>query len=409
MANGSKPFSGWVTNLPDHHKPHDSEPRHQRPRRIELNVQARVLLALIALSVITLTFAALFATQFVTFQYLRHLLLLRIDPEHMQGPLGPVMQQALNQLNGPERALLTRIQFGILQAGALALAVSVLLSYLLSRRITRPIAAMRAAAMDMARGDLSRRVPVSSADELGDLGRALNAMAQSLEEADRLRRHMVADLAHELRTPLTGLRSYVEALKDGVMPVNDDTLGTLLAETLRLQRLVQDLHELALLDANALELRGDSVDLAAAVDRAVSLRSSEFMAKGLHLETNVPAGLLVRADPDRLAQILQNLLANAITHTPPGGVINITASHEPDDMIRIKVSNTGEGIPPADLPHIFERFYRADASRSRATGGSGLGLTITRKLVEAHGGSITAESRPGEGAVFTFTLPAAGT
>lgn len=390
-----------------------------------MNIQARMLLVLLVFSFIALTFSALFATQFVTFHYLHHLLLLRLDPEHMQRPLGPVMQQALDQLNGPERALLARIQYGILQAGALALAVSVLLSYLLSRRITRSIAAMRSAALDIARGNFSRRVPVTGDDEIGDLCRALNTMAHSLEEADRLRRNMVADLAHELRTPLTGLRSYVEALKDGVLPANAETLGTVLAETLRLQRLVHELHELSLLDAHALDLRIQTINLAATVDQAVSLRQSELRAKGLHLEIDVPTEMRVQADPDRLAQILQNLLANALTHTPQGGTISIKAARatgyerpevdspvEPamvapmaPPMVRITVANTGQGIPPQDLPYIFERFYRADASRSRATGGTGLGLTITRKLVEAHRGTIEVESRPGEGAAFTFTLP----
>ncbi len=372
-----------------------------------MNLQARLLLTLILFSLLILTFAALFTTRFVTLHYLQHLLLLRLDPEHMEGPLGPAMRQALEQLSGPEEALLIRLRYGILQAGALALAVSVVMSYLLSRRITRPIAAMRSAALDIARGNFSRRVPITGDDELGDLCRTLNAMAQSLEEADRLRRNLAADLAHELRTPLTGLRSYVEALRDGVLPANAENLGALWSETLRLERLVQELYELSLLEARALELQIQPVELAQAVARAVSLHQPEFRARDLRLEIDVPAGMQVKADPDRLAQILHNLLANAIAHTPPGGTISVRAARTAGDdgsVVRITVANTGEGIPPQDLPHIFERFYRAD-SRNRAPGGTGLGLTITRKLVEAHRGAIEAESRPGEGAAFTFTLP----
>lgn len=383
---------------------------HEIRRLFKLNLHSRLLLAFLALSVITLVFAALFGTQFVTFHYLHHLVLSRVDPEHMGEPLGAAMQRIQDQLNGPERVLLLRIHYGILQAGALALAISVLLSYLLSRRITRPVATMHAAAKRMARGDFSQRVPATGDDELGDLGRALNYMARSLEEADRLRRNMVADLAHELRTPLTGLRGYVEALKDGVMPADEQTLETLLAETMRLQRLVQELHELSLLDANALALNVQPADLAAIVTHAAALRQSEMADRELRLETDLPAGLpRVRADSDRLVQILQNLLANAITHTPRGGTVRVSvAPGEPGaspPVVRVTVANTGPGIPTADLPFIFERFYRADPSRDRVTGGSGLGLTITRKLVEAHGGTIWAESRPGEGAVFTFTLP----
>ncbi len=380
-----------------------------------------MLLAFVVLSVVTLALAALFATQFVTFHYLHHLVLSRLDPDHLRGPLGPAMQQTLDRLNGPERALLTRINYGILQAGALALGISVLLSYLLSRRITRPITVMHGAAMRMSRGDFSQRVPVIGNDEIGELARAFNHMAGSLEEADRLRKHMVADLAHELRTPLTGLRSYVEALKDGVMPANEQTLRTLLEETLRLQRLVQELHELSLLDANALALEALPVDPAAVIRQAAAFRQSEMTAKGQRLEIDLPADLpKVRADPDRLAQILQNLLANAITHTPEGGTISISASRDAHaaggaaapgggsrPMVRVTVADTGPGIPPDELPYIFERFYRADPSRDRATGGTGLGLTITQKLVEAHGGTIRAGNRPGGGAVFAFTLPTA--
>ncbi len=388
--------------------------RHERDGKgWRLTIQGRLLLAFLALSTLALAMAALFATQFVTVHYLHHLLLQQVDPAHMRGPLGPAMERVMARLNGPERVLLTRIHYGILQAGALAMVFSVLLSYLLARRITRPVAAMHAAAESIARGDFSQRVPVSGTDELADLGRALNYLARSLEDADRLRRHMVADLAHELRTPITALRSYAEALKDGVLEPDAETLGALLAETVRLERLVEDLRELSLLDANALPIAARPMDLRAVIGQVVALRQSEAGAKGVRIEADLPADLPeVRADPDRVAQILQNLLANALTHTPPGGRITVAAAKAADGpsrggLVRVTVADTGPGIPSEDLPYIFERFYRADQSRSRATGGTGLGLTIARKLVEAQGGAIQAENRPGGGAAFTFTLPAA--
>ncbi len=388
---------------------------------LKLNIQSRLLLAFLVLSAVVLAFAALFATQFVTFQYIQHLVLERIDPEHMQGPLGPAMNEVLKQLNGPDRAVLARLRYGILQAGALALALSVLFSYLLSRHITRPIMAMHAVAVRMARGDFSQRVPVTGNDDLNDLARALNTMAHNLEEANRLRKLMVADLAHELRTPLTGLRSYVEAMREGVLPTDKENMDVVLSETLRLQRLVRELHELSLLDANALALELGPVDPAAIIRQVASLHQTEITAKGQRLEIDLPPDLpKVQADADRLAQILHNLLTNAVTHTPEGGMIRISAHLEKPatnrvggvangnrPLLRVTVADTGSGIPPEELPFIFERFYRADPSRNRATGGTGLGLTITQKLVEAHGGTISAENRPEGGAVFSFTLPVA--
>lgn len=372
----------------------------------------RLLLAFVALSVVVLALASLFATEFVTVHYLHHLLLQQVEPEHMRGPLGPAMERVIARLNGPERVLLGRIHRGILQAGALALGISLLLSYLLARRFTRPLLAMHAAAEGIARGDFSRRVPVAGEDELADLGHALNRLARSLEEADRLRRHMVADLAHELRSPITAVRSYAEALKDGVLQADADTLGALLAETVRLERLVEDLRELSLLDANALPIAPRPMDLREVINRVVALRQPEAGAKGIRLLAEVPPDLpQVRADPDRVAQVLQNLLANALIHTPPGGVVTVAAAAGGTEtamsQVRVTVTDTGPGIPPADLPYIFERFYRADPSRSRETGGTGLGLTIARKLVEAHGGTIRAENRPEGGAAFAFTLPVA--
>lgn len=288
----------------------------------------------------------------------------------------------------------------------IAVAIALLLTFFLSRRILAPVKALSSAAREFGRGNFSRRVEYADKGEVGELARSFNSMAENLENTERLRRNMVADVAHELRTPLSNLRGYLEAISDGVVQPDETTIRSLSEEAATLSRLIDDLQELSLADAGELTLITQPEDVARLIRETVTTSQAKATAKGLTFTTDLPEGLPeVNIDLHRIRQVLLNLLENAVAHTREGGRITVSARQR-DGQIYISVADTGEGIPPEDLPMIFERFYRVDKSRTRATGGSGLGLTIAKRLVEAHGGTIEVRSQPGRGSVFTFTLPA---
>jgi signal transduction histidine kinase len=270
-----------------------------------------------------------------------------------------------------------------------------------------PIGALARAARRLGHGDLSQRVRLQGEGEVEGLAQAFNSMAAELEYAEQLRRNMVADVAHELRTPLSNIQGYLEAIRDGVIGPDAAAIRSLDEEARLLSRLVNELQELSLAEAGELKLVYQAEDIADLVRQAVSPWQPQLIAREISLSVNLPDNLpLVNIDWQRVNQVLHNILENAMAHTPKGGAIDVAAS-EKDKWVEVSVSDTGEGIPAEDLPHIFERFYRVDKSRARATGGSGLGLTIAKRLVEAHGGAITVQSRVGEGSRFSFTLPIA--
>jgi signal transduction histidine kinase len=257
----------------------------------------------------------------------------------------------------------------------------------------------------MERGDLSVQVDIDSEDEIGQLAHAFNSMAGSLAQQEALRRNLVSDVAHELRTPLTNLRGYLEASRDGLIAPDAALVDNLYEETMLLQRLVLDLQDLAQVDAGQLTLVRTPTDLGALIERAATMFQPQALDKAVTVTAAAPAGLpLVNVDPERIAQVLRNLVSNAIVHTPAGGTVTLTAQPR-DHEVAVTVSDTGIGIAPEHLPYVFDRFYRADRSRTRQTGGAGLGLAIVRQLVVAHGGSVSVESTPGQGSAFTFTLP----
>jgi signal transduction histidine kinase len=292
-----------------------------------------------------------------------------------------------------------------LWGGLLAIALAILLTFFLSRRILAPIKALTLTANRLGKGDFSQRVEINSKDEVGELGQAFNAMAGNLDRVEQLRRNMVADVAHELRTPLSTLRGYLEAIRDGVKEADEDTVRSLNEDAILLSRLVNDLQELSIAEAGELSLNRETDDITRLIKQAVAARQAQATAKGLSLAADVADGLpAVNIDPQRISQVLGNLLDNALTHTTKGDSITVTARQH-GQWLEVTVADTGEGIPTEELPNIFERFYRVDKSRTRATGGSGLGLTIARRLVEAHGGKIEVESILGKGSRFTFTLP----
>ncbi len=305
------------------------------------------------------------------------------------------------------RGLSQAVNRFLLWGALLAAAVALLITFFLSRRISAPVKALILAARQLGQGDLSQRVKSEDKGEIGELARAFNTMAENLERNEMLRRNMIADIAHELRTPLSNLRGYLEAMEDGVVKPHPEAIRSLHEEANLLSRLVDDLQELSLAEAGELKLNYQPEDISELVKQTVALRQDQMMAKGISVSVELAEKLTpVNIDSRRISQVMLNLLDNAITHTPKGGTITI-AARQSDDWTEISVKDTGEGIPADDLPNIFERFYRVDKSRARATGGVGLGLAIAKSLVEAHKGKITVESEPGKGSCFSFTIPVA--
>jgi signal transduction histidine kinase len=307
----------------------------------------------------------------------------------------------------PFRRLSESINRFLLLGGTVAIVIALILTFLLSRRISSPIGVLAKAARRLGGGDLSQRVQFKGKGEVGELAQAFNSMATDLEHAEQLRRNLVADVAHELRTPLSNIQGYLEAIRDRVMKPNATTIRSLNEETALLSRLVDELQELSLAEAGELKLTYHAEDIAKLVKQAVNSWQPQVAAKEISLSLDLPNNLpLVNIDRQRVNEVLYNLLENAVVHSHKGGTINVATTRQ-GDWVEISVSDTGEGIPAEDLPNIFERFYRVDRSRARATGGSGLGLTIAKRWVEAHGGKITAKSELGKGSTFSFTLPSA--
>lgn len=322
----------------------------------------------------------------------------------MEAALRGGPQQAPDLLDSFHQAVNEVILVAIL-AGSVA---AVVVSAFTSRRITRPLRAISEASQRIAGGDYHQRVPVVSEDELGDLAVSFNRMAKALEQTEQRRLELIGNVAHELRTPLSSIRSTLEALTDGVVAPETATFLIAQRETARLQRLVQDLEELSRAEAGQITLKRQAVAIDELIEAALERLRPQFEDKGVSLVSAVDANLpVVFSDPGRIMQVLLNLLGNALQYTPAGGDVVVQTSQQ-QDRVLVAVKDSGVGIAEGDLPHIFERFYRVDKSRSRVGGGSGIGLTISKHLVEAHGGRIWAQSPgPGHGSSFFFTLPLA--
>jgi signal transduction histidine kinase len=310
-------------------------------------------------------------------------------------------------------------------AGLVLASGLLLLAVFFAQRLSRPLRDITRAAQQLAGGQLDVQVRRAPIRELDTLAQAFNAMARSLEQADKQRRQMTADIAHELRTPLTIIKGRLEGLQDGVYSPTPDEVDRLLGETALLERLIEDLRLLALAEAGQLPLYREPLDPRDLLESARSAFAGQAEAQGVTLQVG-SAGELpqIDADPQRMAQVLANLVANALRYTPEGGSITLdaTTDHRPpttnhlgehsvvgrqSSVVTLRVCDTGYGIAPEDLPHVFDRFYRADRSRTRGSGGAGLGLAITRQIVVAHGGLIWAESELGHGTTFSIALPVA--
>jgi two-component system sensor histidine kinase BaeS len=307
----------------------------------------------------------------------------------------------------PELELLNRLQRSFLLAAGIAVLAALLVGGSAVIGLLRPVRNLTEATRAFARGEWDYRVPVQTSDELGTLSQAFNAMADSLQRLEQRRRETTADIAHELRTPLAVIQARLEAILDGVHPANEENLSSILGQTQLMNRLVEDLHTLSMADAGALSLIKTRTDLGKLIQHVVESYTAAAEARNLKLEAGNLSGdeLEARIDAARIEQVLGNLLTNAMRHTPAGGRIRIQAESLEHDAIRVSVDDSGEGIDEEARELIFERFYRLDSSRSRDRGGSGLGLSVARKLVEAHGGRIWVEESDLGGARFSFELP----
>ncbi len=319
-------------------------------------------------------------------------------------PLGQVTA-GLEQVEPPLSRLADAVRKSLILAGIGGGAIGILLVLLLSRRALRSVGNLTSAARSLGAGDLSSRAEVTGSDEIAELGQAFNSMADALEDSERQRRAMVSDVAHELRTPLANIQGYIEAMQDGLLEPDATALGTIHQQARYLNRLVEDLRLLSATEARELRLELEPTSVTDIIEGVTDSFQPRAGAVSVLLDTDTEEGLpLLRLDRLRIEQVVGNLVDNAIRHTPPGGTVTVAAFRH-SDRVRVQVSDTGAGVPADALPHVFDRLYRVDPSRDRATGGTGLGLTIARQLVEVHGGTIWVESAEGSGSRFGFDLP----
>ena len=325
-------------------------------------------------------------------------------PTPMGGAARPRMGRMM--LGAAEQTFVASVDRSVYLGAALAVVAAGVVAFLVARYLTHPILRLEAAAKDLAAGELSHRVDANGPAEVAALGDAFNHMADSLEEAEMLRRRLVADVAHELRNPIAVLRIQAEGMAEGVIAAEPPVLDSLVEELQHLSSLVDDLQELSSAEAGRLHYEMEPIDLAELAQREAE-RAAKIAPDGVHVTSEGMVGeRYIVGDQRRLSEVLRNLLGNALKYTPQGDVSVVIQAID-DQRVEVAVRDTGAGISPEDLPHVFERFYRADKARSAHTGGAGLGLAISRRIVEDHGGTVFADSVAGEGAVVGFRLPLA--
>lgn len=307
----------------------------------------------------------------------------------------------------PERSFLRNVNQAILISAIIAMGIALLLGGTLAKTLTKPLRELTKATQLVAQGELGYKVAVNSDDEIGELATSFNQMSADLAESTQLRRQMTADIAHDLRTPVSVILGYAEALSDGKLQGSPEIFSVIHQETGRLSRLIDDLRTISLADAGELPLNLQDISPLSLIDQSYMAFMPQALQKEIELIRETPPNLpLVRVDADRMAQVLGNLISNALRFTPPGGWIKLSTSlGENEKMVTLQVSDNGSGIPVEDLPLVFNRFYRGDKSRQTNRGETGLGLTISRSLVEAQGGNISVESAPGKGTAFTIRFP----
>jgi signal transduction histidine kinase len=317
-------------------------------------------------------------------------------------------------LSMAEQNFLDRVTGSLWIAGLIAVAVALLLGLLLTRQITVPVRALTRGARNIAKGDLSYRLAIQSKDEIGELAQSFNTMATSLDTAEQSRKRLNADIAHELRTPLTVIEGTVDGILDGVFEADREHLESIKEQTSLLTRLTHDLRDLSLAESGQLNLELGPLNMVDLLQRKLAQYEVKARQKNITLKLSASSGIpAVNGDRLRIEQVISNLLENAIRHTPDRGSVTVSIEMVNDDPAHhidrasmiVSFSDTGKGIPPEHLPHVFERFYRIDTSRSRSEGGAGLGLAIVKQIIQAHGGRVWAESEPGKGSTFYITLP----
>jgi histidine kinase len=320
-----------------------------------------------------------------------------------------MMGQQIQALDAElETSFRDAVNTALLWAGGAAVLASVVVSWVVSQQIVNPVRALVRLSKRIASGHYTERLEVRSHDEVSELIQSFNQMAGALADSEIMRQRLIADVTHELKTPLASIKGYMEGLQDGVIPASPETFQSIHREASRLQRLVQDLQELSRAESGQMELELQPNDPRLLIEAAVEHLCPQFAEKGIALCTDLPDALpYIWVDRDRTGQVLMNLLGNALQYTPADGRVSVSAARQ-GTFVRFSVSDTGVGLAAEDRERIFQRFYRVDKSRSRASGGSGIGLTIARYLVEAQGGEIWAESEgAGRGSTFSFTLPIA--
>ena len=322
--------------------------------------------------------------------------------------IGTVIDPAIRPTRDPfEAQFLERVNQVLLFASLGAGLLAIVLGVGAARSITRPLRELTEATHSMMRGELKQEVPVRTHDELGELVTAFNNMSAEIAQADQQRRQMTADIAHDLRNPVTVILGYLEGMRDGTLAPSIERIAILCEEAQHLSSLVADLRTLSLADAGELALDVQTIVPQALLEHAAEAYRHEAERRGIALYVDVIPGLsTVDVDRDRMLQVLRNLVSNALRYTPPGGEIVLFGRRLGDSTVAIGVRDTGTGIAPETLPHIFDRFYRADAARQDKDGESGLGLAIVRSIVEAHGATIAVTSTPGAGTTFTIRIPA---
>lgn len=360
-----------------------------------IQIKWKLLVTYIAVVAVCIGFVIIVARQLTVSTYSRHV-------HMMEGMMGGIPNTMASNLDQAFRdALNTSLFWG----GLVAIIAAVIISLIISRRLTIPLHNMAEATGRMAEGDYSQRVVVRSRDEIGSLAHSLNQMAARLQDSQKLRRELMANIAHELRTPLTTISGYMEALTDGIAPATTETYEMIQREADRLSRLVDDLQKLSRAESGQEEFNFAGVAVKPFFERIGLKLKPQYHDKDVSLDISVePENLNLMTDEDKMDQVLVNLLDNALRYTDAGGSV-LLSCRGGGEAVEIKVQDNGSGISPEDLPCVFERFYRADKSRSRDKGGSGIGLTIAKCYVESLGGRIEVESTVNEGTTFTIMMP----
>lgn len=304
-----------------------------------------------------------------------------------------------------ELDFLNYINSVILVSGFIAAVLGLLLAFWLIRQFTSPLQELATASLRISEGEYEQSVNINSQDAIGQLGAAFNTMSSKIARSETLRRNMIADIAHELRTPLTLIQGNLQAILDGIYEPSNEKIESIHEKSLLLSRLIKDLQELSLAEAGELPLNLHDTNLVTLVESTAAALRPHLSHKSISLKVDTPdMELRASIDSERIGQVLINLLSNAERFTPEAGEISVRAWQD-DGSALVSVSDSGPGIPKADLPNVFERFWREDRSRVRTSGGTGLGLAVAKELIESHGGEIWAESEEGNGATFTFSIP----